>query len=127
MDELRWALAARLVPRYVRSLRSLAQGSGSSRSLTYLSLSPFEANGERVLKTASTAQRLDSSSAARPTYVRFLTLSLCIAMAMLLYLDRYALSPVTGTLLAELHVNKEQLGRTVFFAFFFAYAVCQVP
>jgi ACS family glucarate transporter-like MFS transporter len=48
-------------------------------------------------------------------------------MAMLLYLDRYALSPVTGTLLAELHVNKEQLGRTVFFAFFFAYAVCQVP
>lgn len=70
---------------------------------------------------------MESSSADRPTGVRFLTLSLCIAMAMLLYLDRYALSPVTPTLLAELHVNKEQLGRTVFFAFFFAYALLQVP
>jgi ACS family glucarate transporter-like MFS transporter len=48
-------------------------------------------------------------------------------MGMLLYLDRYALSPVTGTLLAELKVTKEQLGRTVFFAFFFAYALLQVP
>jgi sugar phosphate permease len=48
-------------------------------------------------------------------------------MAMLLYLDRYALSPVTGTLLSELKVNKEQLGRTIFFAFFFAYALLQVP
>jgi MFS family permease len=70
---------------------------------------------------------LDSSPAARPTKVRFLTLALCIAMAMLLYLDRYALSPVTGTLLAELHLTKEELGRTVFFAFFFAYAILQVP
>ncbi len=59
--------------------------------------------------------------------MRFLTLGLCIAMAMLLYLDRYALSPVTGTLLAELKVNKEELGRTIFFAFFFAYALMQVP
>jgi MFS family permease len=66
-------------------------------------------------------------SAPAPTNVRYLTLVLCIAMAMLLYLDRYALSPVTGTLLAELHVTKEQLGRTVFFAFFFAYAILQVP
>jgi MFS family permease len=47
-------------------------------------------------------------------------------MAMLLYLDRYALSPVTGTLLTELHVTKEQFGR-VFSAFFFAYALFQVP
>ncbi|HEV8066645.1 MAG TPA: MFS transporter [Planctomycetaceae bacterium] len=70
---------------------------------------------------------MDSSSADRPTNVRFLTLGLCIAMAMLLYLDRYALSPVTSTLLTELQVTKEQLGRTVFFAFFFAYALCQVP
>jgi MFS transporter, ACS family, glucarate transporter len=47
-------------------------------------------------------------------------------MAMLLYLDRYALSSLTGTLLGELHLTKEQLGRT-FFAFFFAYALLQVP
>jgi sugar phosphate permease len=70
---------------------------------------------------------VQSSSEVPPTRVRFLTLSLCIAMAMLLYLDRYALSPVTGTLLTELKVNKEQLGRTIFFAFFFAYALLQVP
>ena len=66
-------------------------------------------------------------SAVPPTRVRFLTLALCIAMAMLLYLDRYAISPVTGTLLTELKVNKEQLGRTVFFAFFFAYGLFQIP
>ena len=70
---------------------------------------------------------VQSSPQAAPTNVRFLTLALCIAMAMLLYLDRYALSPVTGTLLTELKVNKEELGRTIFFAFFFAYAVLQVP
>ena len=70
---------------------------------------------------------MQSASAVAPTRVRFLTLALCIAMAMLLYLDRYAISPVTGTLLAELKVSKEQLGRTIFFAFFFAYALCQIP
>ena len=70
---------------------------------------------------------VQSASAVAPTRVRFLTLALCIAMAMLLYLDRYAISPVTGTLLAELKVSKEQLGRTIFFAFFFAYALCQIP
>jgi MFS family permease len=70
--------------------------------------------------------RLHFPSAVRPTKVRFLTLGLCVAMAMLLYLDRYALSSLTGTLLGELHLTKEQLGRT-FFAFFFAYALLQVP
>jgi MFS family permease len=47
-------------------------------------------------------------------------------MAMLLYLDRYALSPVTGTLLTELQITKEQFGRVIS-AFFFAYALGQVP
>ena len=63
----------------------------------------------------------------RPSRVRFLNVGLCIAMAMLLYLDRFAISPVTSTLLTELKVNKEQLGRTTFFAFFFAYALMQIP
>ena len=70
---------------------------------------------------------VQSASDVAPTRVHFLTLALCIAMGMLLYLDRYAISPVTGTLLAELKVSKEQLGRTIFFAFFFAYALCQIP
>ena len=78
------------------------------------------------LPTCTTVTSLASPSPARPTNIRFLTLALCIAMAVLLYLDRYALSPVTKTLLAELDLNKEQFGR-VFSAFFFAYALFQVP
>src|SRR5271154_1758945 len=78
------------------------------------------------LRTCITVTSLAASSPARPTNIRFLTLALCIAMAVLLYLDRYALSPVTKTLLAELDLNKEQFGR-VFSAFFFAYALFQVP
>src|SRR5580698_8978946 len=66
------------------------------------------------------------SSQSAPTNVRFLTLALCIGMSMLLYLDRYALSSMTDTLLGELRVTKEQLGRT-FFAFFFAYGLLQIP
>jgi sugar phosphate permease len=69
---------------------------------------------------------VQSSHPAPPTRIRFLTLSLCVAMSMLLYLDRYALSSMTDTLLGELRVTKEQLGRT-FFAFFFAYGLLQIP
>ncbi len=84
--------------------------------------------GSRPLASSPTVNRLQSAApAGRPTNVRFLTLTLCITMAMLLYLDRYALSPVTSTLLNELHVSKEKLGRGVFFSFFFAYAILQVP
>src|SRR5262245_45086355 len=63
----------------------------------------------------------------QPTRVRFLVVGLCIAMSVLLYLDRFALSPTTDTILRELRLNKEQLGRSTFFAFFFAYALMQVP
>jgi ACS family glucarate transporter-like MFS transporter len=47
-------------------------------------------------------------------------------MSMLLYLDRYAFSPLTNTLRLELNLDKEQLGRA-FSAFFFAYGLCQIP
>src|ERR1700733_16058687 len=99
--------------RYVRASRILRWGPGRD---------PFA--------TSPTVNRLQSTApapAGRPTNVRFLTLTLCITMAMLLYLDRYALSPLTTTLLNELHVSKEKLGRGVFFSFFFAHAVLQVP
>ena len=55
---------------------------------------------------------MQPASHVAPTRVRYFTLCLCIAMAVLLYLDRYALSSVTGTLLVELNVNKEQLGSS---------------
>jgi sugar phosphate permease len=47
-------------------------------------------------------------------------------MSILLYLDRFALSPATDAILRELQLTKEQFGRT-YFAFFFAYACMQVP
>ena len=69
---------------------------------------------------------IETSAAERPTRVRFLIIGLCVAMSVLLYLDRFALSPATDSILAELKLTKEQLGRT-FFLFFFAYALMQVP
>jgi sugar phosphate permease len=49
-----------------------------------------------------------------------------MAMSVLLYLDRFALTPITSTILAELRLNEEEFGRAVG-AFFFVYALCQVP
>lgn len=71
-----------------------------------------------------------STTAARafqePTRVRFLVVVLCIGMSILLYLNRFALSPATAAILNELDLTKEQFGRT-YFVFFFAYALMQVP
>jgi sugar phosphate permease len=67
-----------------------------------------------------------TDSAASPTRVRFLVIGLCFAMSVLLYLDRFALTPITSTLLAELKLDEEQLGRAVG-AFFLVYAFFQVP
>src|SRR4051812_27748475 len=63
---------------------------------------------------------------AQPTAIRYLVIVLCMAMSLLLYLDRFALSPATDSILRELHLTKEEFGRT-YFAFFFAYALLQVP
>ena len=65
-------------------------------------------------------------AAAPPTRVRYLVVGLCVGMSLLLYLDRFALSPATDAILQELHLTKEQFGRT-YFVFFFAYALMQVP
>jgi sugar phosphate permease len=66
------------------------------------------------------------SAANSPTRVRFLVVGLCVCMSVLLYLDRFALSPATDAILRELALTKEQFGRT-YFVFFFAYALMQVP
>jgi ACS family glucarate transporter-like MFS transporter len=47
-------------------------------------------------------------------------------MAVILYLHRFALTPITSSVLAELKLDEEQFGRAVG-AFFFVYALCQVP
>jgi sugar phosphate permease len=65
-------------------------------------------------------------SRVAPTGIRYLVIVLCMAMSVLLYLDRFALSPATDSILRELQLTKEEFGRT-YFAFFFAYALLQVP
>jgi MFS family permease len=61
-----------------------------------------------------------------PTRVRLLVVGICIAMSMLLYLDRFAITPATNTILAELKLSKGEFGETVR-AFFLAYALMQIP
>jgi sugar phosphate permease len=61
-----------------------------------------------------------------PTRVRYLVVALCVGMSILLYLNRFALSPATDAILRELDLSKEEFGRT-YFVFFFAYALMQVP
>ncbi|MGQ0637439.1 MAG: MFS transporter [Planctomycetaceae bacterium] len=66
------------------------------------------------------------SDKARPTRVRYTVLSFMVAMAVLLYLDRYCITSVSHLMIAEMRLTNEQFGRAVG-AFFFAYAFCQVP
>jgi MFS family permease len=61
-----------------------------------------------------------------PTRVRYLIVALCFGMAVLLYLDRFALTPIATTILLELNLDEEQFGRAVG-GFFLIYALCQVP
>jgi ACS family glucarate transporter-like MFS transporter len=69
---------------------------------------------------------LPDATAEPPTSVRYLVVGLSVAMAVLLYLDRYALTPITSTILRDLKLDEEQFGRAVG-AFFLAYALGQVP
>jgi len=73
-----------------------------------------------------TAANPPKPSGDSPTSVRFLVVALCFLMSVLLYVDRFALSPITTTILNDLKLDEEQFGRAVF-AFFCAYALCQVP
>jgi Sugar phosphate permease len=61
-----------------------------------------------------------------PTGVRFLVVGLCIVMSVLLYLDRFATSAATDTILRELKLSKGEFGDAVG-AFFLAYALMQIP
>jgi sugar phosphate permease len=58
--------------------------------------------------------------------VRLLIVGLVAAMSVLLYLDRFAISPATDTMLSELKLTKGQFGEAVG-AFFLAYALMQIP
>jgi sugar phosphate permease len=62
----------------------------------------------------------------QPTGVRFELLAFLAVMSLLLYVHRFAILPVTGTIVDELQVTKEQFGQSIG-AFFLSYALMQVP
>ena len=61
-----------------------------------------------------------------PTSVRYRIIALSMCMSLILYLDRFALNPITATIVRDLGIDKEQFGRGNLI-FFWAYALFQVP
>lgn len=64
----------------------------------------------------------------RPTRVRVAVIAVSVAMAFILYLDRICLGEIvkSESFRSELPLDREQVG-TILGAFFFAYALAQVP
>lgn len=69
-----------------------------------------------------------SSINGRPTNVRFAVIAVSVAMSFILYLDRICLGEIvkSASFNLEIRLEKEQIG-TILAAFFFAYAIFQVP
>jgi MFS transporter, ACS family, glucarate transporter len=61
-----------------------------------------------------------------PTMVRYGVLGITACMSILLYLDRFAISVATPVMMQEMGLDKEQMGYAIS-AFFWAYALAQVP
>jgi sugar phosphate permease len=69
---------------------------------------------------------LSAASGERPTTVRYGILALIICMSVLLYLDRFAFSPVASTIREELGMDLKEVGKINGW-FFYAYALCMIP
>ncbi len=67
-----------------------------------------------------------SPAAARPTNVRLLVVIIAAATSVLLYLDRFCVSFAADYIKEDLHLTQEQVGYFLS-AFFFSYALAQVP
>src|SRR5262245_22463223 len=63
---------------------------------------------------------------ARPTRIRYGVMALATLIAVVLYLDRYCLSTADRQIKAELDLEEYQIAN-VLGAFFFTYALCQIP
>jgi ACS family glucarate transporter-like MFS transporter len=59
-------------------------------------------------------------------FIRYRVVGMLVLMAVLLYLDRYCITPVQAVMIDELAVDEEEFGRAVG-GFFLAYALMQVP
>jgi ACS family glucarate transporter-like MFS transporter len=71
-------------------------------------------------------EAFDPALLGPPTMVRFGVLGLTAGMSVLLYLDRFAISVATPAMMEELSLSKSEMG-IVTGAFFFSYALAQVP
>jgi len=67
-----------------------------------------------------------SDTSARPSNVRYGVLVLATLVAILLYLHRYCLSTADRDIKLELELTEGQMAQ-VLGAFFFSYALCQIP
>src|SRR5689334_19510966 len=65
---------------------------------------------------------------ARPSTVRYRIIGVTMLMAFILYLDRICMAEIvkSASFNQDLHLSKEEIGR-ILSAFFFAYALMQVP
>src|SRR6476469_8648343 len=65
-------------------------------------------------------------SVESPSSVLDAIVGIVFLMAVLLYVDRFAIAPIATTIIRELNLDDEKFGRAVGL-FFFAYALFQVP
>ncbi|MGD9720965.1 MAG: MFS transporter [Pirellulales bacterium] len=69
---------------------------------------------------------VSSPAAARPTNVRYGVLGFSVSMAVILYLDRMAIAVPAQEIARDLDLSLAQVGDSMA-AFFWSYALCQVP
>src|SRR5690606_39746259 len=79
-----------------------------------------------AIASPESAKTVDLPPPPRATRVRYGVLGLSIAMAILLYIDRFALNAVQPIVMEELGINLPLMGW-VTSTFFWAYALAQVP
>ncbi|WP_425613773.1 MFS transporter [Anatilimnocola sp. NA78] len=77
----------------------------------------------RVLESTAEVTTPGGSS---PTRVRFAVIALSMCMSFVLYLDRFALNPITSTIVKDLGISNESFGYGNML-FFYLYALFQVP
>lgn len=74
----------------------------------------------------SPTARESARSELKPSRVRYGVIAFAVVLAIISYLDRVALSKASGSIRAELHISKQQLGL-IFGAFAAAYALFEIP
>jgi len=94
----------------------------AGQSSLFASRSPLEFLSSDVDRGA----KLAGSRSERATNVRYGVLGFSVAMAVILYLDRMAISVALPAIAQDLHLEISQVADSVA-VFFWCYALCQIP